>query len=50
MMMPFFHHGMGGHGFEGFDLDSLSEEDLEALQEMFPFLFSDGVHESEPGQ
>jgi S1-C subfamily serine protease len=47
MMMPFFHHGMGGHGLKGFDFNQLSEEDLEALQEMFPFRFPDGASESE---
>ncbi len=41
-MMPFFHHG-----FENFDLDQLSEEDRDVLQEMFPFLFPDVEPESE---
>ena len=42
MMMPFFHHGL-----ESFDLDQLSQEDRDALQEMFPFLFPDVEPESE---
>ena len=42
MMMPFFHHGL-----ENFDLDQLSQEDRDALQEMFPFLFPDVEPESE---
>ena len=47
MMMPFFHHGMGGHRLEDFDFDQLSEEDFDALQEMFPFFFPDGAPDSE---
>ncbi len=47
MRMPPFHHGIGGHGLEDFDFNSLSEKDLEIVQEMFHFLFPDVELEGE---